>query len=135
MSYTINVRTPMHFTDFDEHERDAYGNIVQRTKQEYPYSYDPYVLWQHTDEDVLDNINGSMYTDRLLQWDFDKHDELCQKHFGDKGQYWNDRDPEKIEAFVRDWCDDQSITFARLTEDCNHNNGFPVWLLSYYQEK
>jgi hypothetical protein len=110
---------------------DNYGNIVRRPKHEYPYSYDPYVLWQHDDESVLDQINGSMYTDRLLQWDFDKHDKLCEKHFGDKGQYWNNRDPKKIEAFVRDWCEDQGLTFARLTEYCNHGNGFPVWLLSY----
>ena len=77
--------------------------------------------------------NGTIYTDRLLQWDFAKHDELCDKHFGNAGQYWDNREPEKIEAFLRDWCDDQKLTLVQVTEYCNVANGFPTWRLDFHK--
>lgn len=101
-----------------------------RSKHSHPYSYDPILIWgdEHAES------SGSVYTDRLLQWDFDKHDELCKKHFGNKGQYWNDRDPKLIEAFMRDWTDNQNLTLVFVTEFCNQSNGYPCWLLGYKED-
>lgn len=103
-------------------DRDSF-----KSKSEFPYSYDPICIWG---DEYADN-NGSIYTDRLLHWDFPKHDELCMKHFGDKGQYWNNRDPNKIEAFLRDWVDDQELELIYITEFCNLSNGYPTWLLAF----
>jgi len=113
---------------------DNYGNPVEHPKETHPYNYSPYVNWQHQDSNIREKSNGSMYTDRLLQWDFAKHDDLCEKHFGNKGQRWIDRPPELIEAFVRDWLDDQTVTLTKVVEYCNPSNGYPVWNLVYHKE-
>lgn len=98
----------------------------RKTKFTHPYSYDPIVQYRASGES-----NGTIYTDRLLQWDFEKHDKLCVKHFGNTGQYWDNREPEKIEAFLRDWCDDRGLMLIQVTEYCNQATGYPTWRLDY----
>jgi len=133
----------MNYYDYCDQENrsynmDRYGNLIKRTKAEYPYSYDPFVVWQDRSgamEKVCEDATGSVYTDRLLQWDWDKHNDLCLKHFGDKGQYWDNRDPKKIEAFLRDWTNDPKLHLIQVREYCNVSNGYPTWLLVYKGEK
>lgn len=100
-----------------------------KSKQSHPYSYDPILIWG----DEHEASSGSIYTDRLLQWDYDKHDELCEKHFGNRGQYWNDRDPKLIEAFMQDWVGNPNLKLVYITEFCNVSNGYPCWLLAYQE--
>lgn len=100
-----------------------------RTKQSHPYSYDP--ITQFLDSSV--KPNGTIYTDRLLQWDFKKHDLLCEKHFGNRGQCWEGRAPKKIEAFLRDWCENDGLQLAAVIEYCNVATGYPTWRLDYFQ--
>jgi hypothetical protein len=108
------------------------GKPVRKTKMTHPYSYDAFVIFLHDEPKVA---NGTIYSDRLLMWDFDKHDKLCQKHFGNRGQYWNHREPEKVEAFLRDWCEDEELVLVRVSEYCNVSNGFPLWRFDYYQKE
>jgi len=107
---------------------DEYGHQVKRTKIAHPYNYDGFVLWRC---DRVGNNGSTIYSDRLLQWDFDKHDELCMKHFGNKRQWWNDRDHDKIEAFLRDWIDNQNLHLFLIMEYCNQSTGYPVWRFDY----
>lgn len=102
----------------------------RKTKLSHPYSYDPIIQFCTSGE-----ANGTIYTDRFLQWDFAKHDLLCTKHFGDVAQYWDGREPTKIEAFLRDWCEDPTLKLVGVTEHCNVSNGFPVWRLDFHKEK
>ena len=84
---------------------------------------------------MRDKANGSAYTDRMWQWDYEKYNELCQKHFGDKGQTnWLYREPKAIEAFIRDYNDDQTLILTKVVEYCNASNGYPVWNLIWYKE-
>ena len=76
--------------------------------------------------------NGTVYTDRLLQWDFAKHDRLCEKHFGDTGQYWDRRDPNLIANFLRDWYDNPEIVLCEVIEYCNVSTGYPTWRLDFW---
>jgi hypothetical protein len=114
---------------------DNYGNLVERPKHDYPYSYSPYVNWQHPKAELLEKQNAGFYTDRAFTWDHEKYNDLCQKHFGDHGQYWNNRAPSLIQLFVRDYNDDQSLILTKVIEYCNVSNGYPVWYLGYYSEK
>ena len=70
------------------------GNPCKRTPLTHPYSYESFVSWEKSGH----KATGGVYTDRLIQWDSDKHDELCQRHFGNKGQYWDKRGPSEIEG-------------------------------------
>lgn len=104
-----------------DHEPEDY-----RSKLTHPYNYSPILQWQGKE-----TPNASVYTDRLYTWDHELHDSLCQKHFGDKGQYWSDRSPEKIQDFLRERFDLPNLILCSVEEHCNASSGFPVWHLSY----
>jgi len=111
---------------------------VKKTKHSHPYSYDPFLLWYNEEVRTLQDDNGQMrnvstvYTDRLLQWDWDKHNRLCRKHFGDEGQLWHQRDPKKIEEFLCDWHDKKIVLIANI-QYVNISNGYPLWRLDFYE--
>lgn len=69
------------------------------------------------------------YTDRLWQWDSKKHDELCLKHFGDKGQWWSNRSAEKIQAFLCDYIG-KKVVLCRV-ERVKRADGNYIWRLDY----
>jgi len=107
---------------------DINGNPVERPKSKYPYTYSSFVTWRNGENE---EITESVYTDRLLQWDWDKHNRLCREHFGNEGQYWDNRDPKKIEAFLRDWTDNQELQLIVIMECCNQATGYPLWYFGY----
>ena len=102
------------------------GEAMLRTKLTHPYSYDPFLIYRGPEV-----ANGTVYSDRLLRWDYDKHNRLCEKHFGNRGQYWDDRDPAKVEAFLQDYMDAPGLKLCSITEYCNPSNGYPYWRLDY----
>ena len=73
------------------------------------------------------DANSTVYSDRLYQWDYEKYNELCWKYFGNHGQYWSGRDTKLIEAFLRDYIDDQTIVLCRIEETVNQSSGYPLW--------
>lgn len=105
------------------------GHVTPKTKFTHPYNYDPFTVWELGCDK---KANGSVYTDRLYQWDYKKYNKLCEKHFGNKGQYFDQRKPEKIEAFLRDYTDNQELILIEIIEYCNQATGFPVWRLDYF---
>lgn len=100
-----------------------------RTKGSHPYNYDAYMQYLADDHQLLKG--STVYTDRMLQWDYEKTNNLMQKHFGNQGQYWDDREPEVIEAFLRDWRQDPNLRLIAVIEYCNQASGYPVWRLDY----
>ncbi len=106
---------------------DEHGNPVKRTKHTHPYGYDGFVLWQ----DKTVKVTGTIYSDRLLEWDFAKHDKLCKKHFNNTSQYWDQRNPEHIQAFLRDWCEKPQLKLGLVMQYCNLATGYPCWRFDY----
>lgn len=74
--------------------------------------------------------DGTVYTDRLYQRDHEKHDRLCEKHFGDTGQIWRDRSAEDIEAFLCDWFD-KEVEVVKIEEKKHQARGFYLWRIDY----
>lgn len=105
---------------------DWEGTPVGRTPDEYRYSYDAYVVSKKKDD-----YQHSVYSDRLRQWDWDKHNELCKKHFGNEGQYWDGRSDEKIEAFLRDYYGKEELQLVGIMTGCNASNGYPYWVFMF----
>lgn len=101
------------------------GRPVQKTKYTHPYSYDPFVLWKGKGD-----ANGSVYTDRLYQWDYEKADRLGKKHM--PGKRWDNAQPSQIEAFLREYLDAPDLKLVKIIEYCNVSNGYPVWRLDFY---
>ena len=107
---------------------DEFGKPVERTKEEYPYAYDGFVIWRCG---ANSEAVSTVYSDRLYQLDYEKHDKFCQKHFGNKGQYWNTREPKKIQAFLLDYLDKPKLKLIFVMEYCNMSSGYPVWRFDY----
>jgi len=76
-------------------------------------------------------VNGSVYSDRLFTWDMTKHNVLCEKHFGDAGQKWDDRDPVKIELFLQDYLG-KKLKLVKIIKSTNASTGFPVYQFAYH---
>lgn len=114
----------------DQYHEFLPENII-KDKATYPYTYDPFIIY-FNDKTKKEAIT-SLYTDRLLQWDYAKHDELCMKHFGDKRQYWDVRDNKKIEAFLSDWVG-KKVTLIANIQYVDMSNGYPLWRLDYFYE-
>lgn len=107
---------------------DEFDKPVERTKQQYPYSYSGFVQWRGGKNEEAD---GTIYSDRLLQWDYKKHNDLCKKHFGNQRQYWTQREPKKIESFLRDWTKNDKLKLILVMEYCNASNGYPLWRFDF----
>ncbi len=115
----------------DQYQKFLPENIV-KDRYSHPYSYDPFLIYfnNKADKEVTDTI----YTDRLLMWDYEKHNLLCEKHFGNKGQLWENRGYKKIESFLSDWTGKKIVLVANI-QYVNLSNGYPLWRLDYYEDK
>lgn len=107
------------------------GERVERTFWDFPYTYDPFLLWK--DEDYNEQNTISVYSDRLMHWDFEKFNECCQKVFNNTGQYFNNRAPWDIEKFLSLYLE-KEIKLTAIEESCNVSSGYPYWIF-YYEEK
>jgi hypothetical protein len=109
-------------------EMDYEGNPVKRTKKDYPYSYDPYVIYRNgKNSDVTDSV----YSDRLFQWDPKLYNELSEKHFGNKGQFFSNRNIESIEKFLADYLNFKDLKLIVLMEGANFSSGYPYWVFFF----
>lgn len=109
-------------------------HLGERTKESHPYSYDPLLQWRKYDK--TPETASAVYSDRLAQWDYKKYQALVEKHFtgvnGDRGgDYFHSRSPKRIEAFLRDYNDNQDLELVRIEEHCNWSSGYPVWAFFY----
>jgi len=105
------------------------GEIVKRTKWEYPYSYDPFLTWKNN---FIKNKSNAVYSDRLMQWDFKKFNKCCKKVWGNEGQYFYNREPEDIEKFLNLYWS-KEIKLTTIEEGCNVSSGYPIWIF-YYED-
>ena len=108
-------------------ERGEFGQVTSNTdKINHPYSYKPFSMWGTPTKDC-----HTVYSDRLFSWDPKKYNKCCKKHFGDHGQYFNNRDPKKIEAFLAEYFDKTGLKLVHIEEHCNISNGYPLWRFDY----
>lgn len=101
-------------------------NIVL-TKDSNPYTYDPFLIYFNEEEQ---KATGCVYSDRLLEWDYDKYNRLCREYFGNEGQSWDKRDSNKIEEFLCDYFDKKVVLVANI-QYVNVSNGYPVWRFDF----
>jgi len=96
-----------------------------RTKQSHPYSYDP--ITQFSRPASKDDAEDSVYSDRMDEWDPELCAKLKNKHFGNTGDYWDQRSPAAIESFLKDYFTAPNLILTKVIEHCNQATGYPVW--------
>lgn len=123
----------MCYKDFDEYEIreniyiDLDGKPVSKTKEECPYSYSPYVIWKN---EYTQKQSCTVYSDRLIQWDYNKYNECCRNVWGNEEQYFDGRNPKDIEKFLSMYFN-KEIKLTAIMEGCNVSNGYPYWIFFY----
>lgn len=116
---------------------DEHGRPVRRTKSEYPYSYDGFVQERCGKNS---EATGTVYTDRLLQWNYKNTRRLLRKYFYDGknewscGDSWRDRSAERIGKFLSEWFR-RKVRVVLVMEYCNASNGYPIWRIDYAEIK
>lgn len=106
---------------------DEFDQPVERTKFDHPYSYDGFVTYRNGKNE---EATGTVYSDRLLQWDYEKTRKLMKKHFGNTSDYYSERNPEKIEKFLSEYMG-KKIKIIFIMEYCNVSSGYPLWRFDY----
>lgn len=121
------------FTQPDK--RGIYPSYVEwDLKREAPYSYPPFYRWQQNRRGLkLDS--ATEYSDRLVTRDYDRYNEVCREVWGNAGQYFDERAPEKIEEFLEKYLDLRRVYLFEIVEHCNMATGFPCWSFGFYYEK
>jgi len=117
-------------------DNDLTRSNPPRGRLSYPYSYDPFTVWGKRDE----TSNASVWTDRLLQWNYRKFRVLGKRVWKTGGEmvWFNNMkkgNAEKVERFLRLYYNNPTIKLTRIVEYCNASNGFPVWHLIYRNER
>lgn len=102
------------------------GKPVERGPNEYPYSYDPFVVFKST---TFDKSDSYVYSDRMMQRDYDKFAKACNDVWGNTGQMFHSRTPEEIERFLSIYFD-KEVELTLIMECCNAGNGYPYWLFA-----
>ena len=93
-----------------------------QSQSQHPYSYSPFIVWgEEKDNETV------QYSDRLYQQNFELTEKLCKTHFGDRGQHFNNRNPELIESFLKERLDRPNLKLHMIVEWCNVSNGYPYW--------
>lgn len=100
------------------------GRPVERTKEQYPYSYDMFVVWR---DGPNEDCTGSVYSDRMVQWDSNLYEECRKKH--DLKNYVG-ATRQQLNGFMSDYLK-KPVQVLFLAEGCNQSNGYPVWLLGF----
>lgn len=127
---------PPYFVVEDDSDDDLMRHDPPWSKQSHPYCYDPFTIWGAPRPNKA--CNGTVYTDRLDQWDHAKYEQLASKHY--RSGYERPFDSYRckghlIEAFLRDWFDDPELKLLRVIEYCDASSGYPTWRLDYTSKK
>jgi hypothetical protein len=110
------------------------GNPVKRAKAEYPYSYDPFLVWAK-EEKYIKNAQNGVYSDRLWEWDYKKYNKCCKEVWNNEGQYFSNRSPESIEKFLQLYNNNLKLELVKIAEGCNVGNGYSYWIFWYNDNK
>lgn len=112
---------------------DLDGNPIERTPYSHPYSYDAYVVYKSPD---FDNKDRWVYSDRLMQWDWNKFQEAVRTVWPDRAesQSFSGRKPSDINRFLNLYFG-KEVRLTSIQEACNFSSGYPYWIFTYRETK
>lgn len=110
---------------------DLEGKPVERNPLSHPYNFDTFVQWRKP-EWKGGPTKGSVWSDRLYQWDGPKYYACTRAVWGNCGQSFDEpRTPEEIERFLRLYNDEPELELVAVLKACNQSSGYPLWCLLY----
>lgn len=115
---------------------DIEGNFVKKTQDEFPYSYDPYVIYySHYFEKsdlvfLSDKINGSCYAspfyNRIVRCN--ALEKMGLKEFGTSFERISWRNPLQVQKYLSILMK-KPVYVTAITEGAYGRNGNPYWII------
>ena len=108
---------------------NQHGELVKKSKLDYPYSYDPFLIYRKLPNS---ECNTTLYSDRLInRMDYETWDALRLKHKLPVGHSFDNCCPLRIESFLQEALDQPTLVLGYITEMANVSNGYPVWMFAF----
>lgn len=111
-----NGKLITHFVDF-------HGKPVNKTIDQYPYSYDMFMLYKAPDA-VL--TTSHIYSDHL-HFQYPNYQEIMQQTLGSTSDDFRQFTSERLEGFLRALLGKPALKLLAVMEGCNISNGYPLW--------
>ncbi len=116
---------------FNNYEISPDGFPVKKSKRDFPYNYDTFVLYGTSNME----FGCTEWSDHILRRDYKKYNKCLMEVFGNEGQIWSSRDFKSIEKFLKLYLEDESIELVRVLEGCNQSSGYPVWAFQFNNDE
>lgn len=101
---------------------------IPRSRVEYPYSYDPCIVWSSGDECA----SGTLYSDRLCR--DGKFLEIVNSFIGNERlNFGFGADLSLIENILKKYLSSCNLRIVRVVEYCNPSSGYPYWRVDYIE--
>lgn len=107
--------------------RNINGEPVQRTRKDYPYSYDHYCVYKSIN---FSQTTDTVYSDRMWEWSPEKFDACHVRAFDEGGQFFDNRKPELAEKFLQYYYG-IDLELTGIEAGCNFANGNPYWVFYF----
>lgn len=102
---------------------DKHGNFIEKTPDEYPYTFDTHVVKRWGDNE---EVNGTIYSDRAKN----SYPEEFKKYFD--GQWgWDQATQDQLKDFLNECFDYTVEKVILLMKGSNSSSGFPFWVVQY----
>lgn len=111
---------------------NEYDSNVKKTKYDYPYSYDGFIVNRLAPNS---EANNTIYSDKFNIFNKEKYKKLKEKYFPNDGDYWPvNNEPLVIQNFLREFFDNKDLKLVFIMEYCNLTTGYPYWRFDFYAE-
>ena len=114
---------------------DVKGNPVKRTRDKFPYSYDPYVIYQRPE---FKESDLTFYSDRVEHCYFTREEQdkalekMGLKRYGGSWERFSWKNPSQVQEYLSILMN-KPILVTAITEGANHATGYEYWIV-YVQE-
>lgn len=111
--------------------RDLEGNIVERNPIEYPFSYEPYVLFKSLDYQKTDR---EFCSDLVEHFNFTEQEidsalnQMGFKNSGTSEKRISWKNPQQVERLMSILLK-KNVKCTAIMEVCNCDHGYPYWIV------
>lgn len=77
-----------------------------------------------------EQATGTVYLDRLYQWDTEKYNRCAEKHFGDRRQSLGRTTPQQTQDFLSDYLG-RSVVVVKITRTTGYFDGYWYYQIDY----
>lgn len=145
MLFSMGVHGLMGFPDEGYRgrgERDYEGNLIERSKREYPYSFSDYVRWAKYPNRKGSDFNlqegqshQAAYSDHMASGDRAHFDKCFAEHLPIGSGGFRHGSNSAIQNFLRAYHRDEKLELLRIVDGCNSHSGFEVWRFDFIYNK